>query len=62
VSNYLTEHGAEAANDAAIHGYSVIYWVAAGIAVAGAIVSALPIRARKHELAAAGADTPVAMH
>lgn len=53
VSNYLTEHGAEAANGAPIHGYSVVYWVAAGTAFAGAIISALLIRAQKHQLAAA---------
>lgn len=54
VGDYLTEHGAEAAT---LHGYRVIYWVAAGIAVAGAVISALLIRARRHQLAAAAAVT-----
>ena len=62
VSDYLTQHGVEAANNATLHGYRVIYWVAAGIAVAGAIISALLIRARKHHLVAATTGTPAALH
>jgi EmrB/QacA subfamily drug resistance transporter len=66
VTSYATSHarGPELATDAAMHGYTVAFWVAAGVFAFGAVVVGTLMRSIKVEAPAPGeaAAEPVAVH
>lgn len=45
MAGYLTDHGPTAAGAAAVHGYTTAFWWSAGIFAAGAVISALVLKA-----------------